>query len=116
MLFIEYPKCTTCKKAKAYLESNNCSFEDRNIKDNNPTKEELIEWLELSKQPIRKIFNSSGLLYKELGLKDKLDLMSDEEKIELLSTNGMIVKRPILITEKGAYFGFNEEIWHKLLR
>lgn len=115
MLFIEYPKCTTCKKAKAFLESLGVKFDDRNIKDNKPTKEELLEWYKRSNMPLREMFNTSGLLYKELGLKDKLDEMSDSDKLNLLSTDGMLVKRPILVTSKGVMFGFKEEEWRKIL-
>ncbi len=116
MLFIEYPKCTTCIKAKSFLQGENCSFDDRNIKENNPTKEELMKWHKESGLPLKKLFNTSGLLYKELGLKDKLDSMSDEEKYDLLASNGMIVKRPILITKKGVTFGFKEDTWKELTK
>ena len=116
MLFIEYPKCTTCKKAKAFLEGQGVTFVCRNIKEDKPTKEELRKWYEVSTQPLKKLFNTSGLLYKELELKDKLDKMSDEEKVSLLATDGMLVKRPILITDKGVMFGFKEEDWIKLLK
>ena len=116
MLFIEYPKCTTCIKAKSFLQLNNYSFIDRNIKENNPTKEELIKWHKESGLPLKKLFNTSGLLYKELGLKEKLDKMSDDEKYELLASNGMLVKRPILVTKKVVTFGFKEDIWQDLLK
>ena len=116
IIFIEYPKCTTCIKAKAYLSSLGVSFEDRNIKEKNPSKEELMTWFKKSGLPLKKLFNTSGLLYKELGLKDKLDNMSDEEKLDLLASNGMIVKRPILITDKGVTFGYKEDIWKELLK
>lgn len=115
ILFIEYPKCTTCIKAKAFLSSQNVIFTCRNIKEEKPTKEELKKWYELSNIPLRKMFNTSGLLYKELNLKDKLDKMSDEEKLDLLATNGMLVKRPILITDKGVTFGFKEDTFKKLI-
>ena len=115
MLFIEYPKCTTCIKAKAFLKSLSVDFVSRNIKEDNPTKEELIKWHKESGLPLKKLFNTSGLLYKELNLKDKLDTMTDEEKYDLLASNGMIVKRPILITSKGVTFGFNEE-WLELIK
>lgn len=110
-LFIEYPKCSTCQKAKKWLEKNNINFEDRNIVENNPTKEELAKWIEKSGLEIKKFFNTSGLKYKELNLKEKLPNMTDEEKIELLATNGMLVKRPLLISEKAVLIGFKENEW-----
>ena len=113
MLFIEYPKCTTCIRAKKYLVDHNINFVDRNIKEEKPTYEELKIWLKESKLPIRKFFNTSGLIYKELNLKDKLDLMSEEEKLHLLASNGMLVKRPIVVDEKGILIGFKEEDWKK---
>lgn len=114
-LFIEYPKCTTCKKAKAWLDSNGVSYTDRHIKEDNPTKEELTLWLEKSKLDVKRFFNTSGILYKELNLKDKLPLMSLSEKLELLSTDGMLVKRPILITDEAVFLGFKEAEWSKIL-
>ena len=99
VLFLEYPKCTTCKKAKAWLETNAVAFTDRHIVEQNPTAEELKAWWKKSGLPLKKFFNTSGLLYKELKLKDKLPEMSEEEQIELLSTNGMLVKRPLIIGE-----------------
>ena len=111
MLFIEYPKCTTCKRAKKYLEEHGVSFEDRHIVEENPTKEELTEWIKRSGYSIRKFFNTSGMRYRELGLKDKLDNMSDEEKIELLASDGMLVKRPLLIDENRILVGFQEKEW-----
>lgn len=116
MLFIEYPKCTTCIKAKFFLQAKRVEFICRNIKDDNPTKEELIKWHKESGLPLKKLFNTSGLLYKELGLKDKLDNMSDEEKYDLLSSNGMLVKRPILVTKKSVSFGFKEDVWMELIK
>ena len=113
MLFIEYPKCTTCIRAKKYLVDHNINFVDRNIKEEKPTYEELKIWLKESKLPIRKFFNTSGLIYKELNLKDKLNLMSEEEKLHLLASNGMLVKRPIVVDEKGILIGFKEEDWKK---
>lgn len=112
---IEYPKCSTCKKAEKWLCEHKVTFEKRNIKEENPTQEELKEWHEKSGLDIKKFFNTSGILYKELKLKDKLPQMSLEEKIELLSTDGMLVKRPVLITDKGITTGFKEEIWEKLI-
>ena len=113
--FIEYPKCSTCKKAKQWLEEHQTALEDRNIKEQNPTKEELKEWHERSGLDIKRFFNTSGMLYREMQLKDKLPEMSLEEKYELLSTDGMLVKRPILVTEKGITTGFKPEEWEKLL-
>ena len=115
MLFIEYSKCTTCIKAKKFLDNLNVEYIDRNIKEDNPKLEELKEWYKNANIECRKMFNTSGLLYKEYNLKDKLVSMTDEEKLELLSTNGMLVKRPILITNKGVVFGFKEEEWKKIL-
>ena len=110
-LFIEYPKCSTCKKAKKWLEDNKIEFDDRHIVENTPTVEELKEWIKMSGKDIKKWFNTSGLKYKELNLKDRLPLMSDEEKIELLSTDGMLIKRPILVLENKVLIGFKEEEW-----
>lgn len=110
-LFIQYPKCSTCKKAKKWLEDNKIEFEDRHIIENTPTVEELKRWIKMSDKDIKKWFNTSGLKYKELNLKDKLPLMSDDEKIELLSTDGMLIKRPILVLENKVLIGFKEEEW-----
>ena len=114
-VFIEYPKCSTCQKAKKWLLANNINFEDRNIVENNPTEEELSKWIELSGKEIKKWFNTSGLKYKSLNLKDKLPNMSDKEKIKLLASDGMLVKRPILVTDKGILIGLKEEKWKDLL-
>lgn len=111
MLFVEYPKCTTCKKAKAWLESRGVSFDDRNIKEQNPTKDELRRWHALSGLPLRKLFNTSGLQYKALGLKDKLPTMSEDEQFALLASDGMLVKRPVLVGKDFAFFGFKEADW-----
>lgn len=111
MLFIEYPKCSTCKKAKKHLEELGISFEDRNIVEDNPTKEELTEWISVSGYPVKKFFNTSGMKYRELGLKDRLPQMTDEEKIELLATDGMLVKRPLLIDGDRILVGFKEAEW-----
>lgn len=113
-LFIEYPKCSTCKKAKKWLEENNIEFEDRNIVEETPTVKELTEWIEGSGLDIRKWFNTSGLKYKELNLKEKLDNMSDKEKIELLTSDGMLIKRPLLVSDKGIFTGFKEDKWNIL--
>lgn len=114
-LFVEYPKCSTCQKAKKWLEEHNISFMDRHIKEQNPTKEELKAWHEKSGMDIKRFFNTSGMVYKELKLKDKLKDMSLEEKYELLATDGMLVKRPILVTEKGVSTGFKPQEWEGLL-
>ena len=114
VLFLEYPRCTTCKKAKAWLETNAVAFTDRHIVEQNPTAEELKAWWEKSGLPLKKFFNTSGLLYKELQLKDKIPTMTEEEQIELLSTNGMLVKRPLIIGEDFILVGFKEAEWEKL--
>ena len=110
-LFLQYPKCTTCKKAKKFLEDNGVDFEDRHIVENNPSEAELRDWIERSGQPIKKFFNTSGLKYKELGLKDKLAEMSDDEKIKLLASDGMLVKRPLIIEDGRVLIGFKEKEW-----
>lgn len=110
-LFLEYPKCSTCRKAKKYLEENQVEFVDRHIVEANPTAEELKEWITKSGLPVKKFFNTSGKLYKEMGLKDKLASMSEEEQIELLASNGMIVKRPLIIEEGRVLVGFKEAEW-----
>lgn len=111
-IFIQYPKCSTCKKAKKWLEENSIEFEERNIVTETPTEEELIQWIQKSGQDIKKWFNTSGLKYKELNLKDKLINMTYKEKIELLASDGMLIKRPILITDKEILIGFKEEKWN----
>lgn len=111
MLFIEYPKCSTCKKARKHLEELGVSFEDRHIVEENPTKEELTEWISVSGYPVKKFFNTSGMKYRDLGLKDRLPQMTDEEKIELLATDGMLVKRPLLIDGDRILVGFKEAEW-----
>lgn len=114
-LFIEYPKCSTCQKAKKWLEANKVQFDDRHIIENNPTEKELTEWIKISGKEIKKWFNTSGLKYKSLNLKEKLLNMTDEEKIKLLASDGMLVKRPILISDKGILIGFKETEWKDLL-
>ena len=116
MIFIEYPKCSTCIKAKKWLDNNGFSYIDRNIKEDNPTKEELNHYLNVSNVDIKKMFNTSGLLYKELNLKDKLPSMTLEEKIDILSSNGMLVKRPILVLDNDVLFGFKEKEWEEKLK
>ena len=115
MLFIEYPKCSTCQKAKKWLENNGVAFEDRHIVENNPTEEELKTWIAQSGYPVKKFFNTSGMKYRELGLKEKLETMSDEEKICLLASDGMLVKRPLVIGEK-ILVGFREKEWESELK
>ena len=113
-IFIEYPKCSTCKKAKKQLEENNIEFTSRNIVTQTPTAQELNEWIKNSGQDIKKWFNTSGLKYKELNLKEKLSTMSNEEKIQLLQSDGMLIKRPLLMSDKGILIGFKEEMWKKI--
>ena len=113
-LFVCYPKCSTCKKARNWLDENNIDYKERDIKLNNPTVEELKNWINKSGLPVRRFFNTSGMKYRELNLKDTLDLMSDQEKIELLATDGMLV-RPILVTENKVYVAFKEKEWEELL-
>lgn len=113
-IFIEYPKCSTCKKAKKWLEDNKIEFTERNIVAETPTVEELTKWIRESKEEIKKWFNTSGLKYKELNLKEKLLTMTDTEKIELLASDGMLIKRPLLISDKGIFIGFKEEKWKSL--
>lgn len=112
-LFIWYPKCTTCQKAKKYLENNNISFEERHIVEETPTKEELEKWIAQSGLEIKKFFNTSGLKYKELNLKEKLPNMTDEQKIKLLASNGMLIKRPLFINDKTVLIGFKEKEWRE---
>lgn len=111
MLFIEYPKCTTCKKAKKWLDDNGFSYTDRHIVENNPTADEIREWHQKSGLELKKFFNTSGLLYKSMNLKDKLPTMSDEEKYELLASNGMLVRRPVLVDGDRVLLGFKAEKW-----
>ena len=116
VLFIEYPKCTTCRKAKKYLQDNNIEFIDRHIAEENPTKEELKNWLEKSNLPINKFFNTSGVLYREMGLKDKVKTASVDELLDVLSTNGMLVKRPIIVKDNTVLVGFKEEEWNEKIK
>ena len=113
-IFIEYTKCSTCKKAKKWLEENNIEFKDRNIIEETPTIKELTKWIKESGLDIKKWFNTSGLKYKELNLKEKLSNISDKEKIELLASDGMLIKRPVLVSDKGIFIGFNEDKWNIL--
>ena len=114
-LFIEYPKCTTCQKAKKWLETNKIEFEDRHIVEEPPTVAELSEWIKRSGKEIKKFFNTSGLKYKELNLKEKLPNMSDEEKIKLLASNEMLIKRPLFVSEQVILTGFREKEWKENL-
>lgn len=115
MLFVEYPKCSTCQKAKKWLQERSVDFEDRHIVEDNPTLEELTAWHKKSGLPLKRFFNTSGLKYKELNLKEKLPKMSEEEQLALLATDGMLVKRPILITDETVLTGFKEAEWEKAL-
>lgn len=114
MLFVCYPKCTTCQKAKKWLTEKGTSFEERDIKTENPTKEELEAWYKKSGLPLKRFFNTSGILYKEMKLKDRLPEMTEDEQLTLLSTDGMLVKRPILISDEQVLVGFKEKEWETL--
>lgn len=111
VLFLEYPKCSTCKKAKKWLEDHQVNYDDRHIVEDNPTVEELKEWVGRSGLPLRRFFNTSGMKYRELQLKDRLPKMSEEEQLELLATDGMLVKRPLLVLEDRVIPGFKEKEW-----
>lgn len=115
VLFLQYPPCTTCKKAKAWLDERGVTYEARNIKEENPTAEELKAWHEKSGLPLKKFFNTSGLAYKALGLKDRLPTMSEEEQYQLLASDGMLVKRPLVVGEKFVLVGFREAQWQEQL-
>ena len=115
ILFLEYPPCSTCQKAKRWLDEHHVSYTSRHIKENNPTAEELKEWYKKSGLPLKKFFNTSGLIYKSMGLKDKLPTMSEEEQIALLATDGMLVKRPLVIGDFFVLTGFKEKDWQEKL-
>ena len=115
MLFLQYPPCSTCKKAKAWLDEHGISYTDRHIKENNPSYDELKEWFERSGLPLKRFFNTSGLAYKALNLKDRLPTMTEEEQLRLLASDGMLVKRPLLVTDHGVLTGFKEAQWAELL-
>lgn len=111
MLFIGYPKCSTCHKAKKWLDEHNIEYTERHIVEDNPTYDELKKWYVTSGLPLKKLFNTSGLLYKEMNLKDKLSTMSEDAQLELLSTNGMLVKRPLIVKGDAVLVGFKEAEW-----
>ena len=115
MLFVCYPKCSTCQKAKAWLQERGVAFDERDIKQNNPTEQELRAWHEKSGLPLKRFFNTSGLQYKALGLKDKLPAMTEDEQYALLATDGMLVKRPLLVGEDFVLPGFKPADWEKAL-
>lgn len=115
MLFLEYPKCSTCQKAKKWLDTHNVTYVDRHIVENNPTYDELEQWHEKSGLPLKKFFNTSGIMYKNLQLKDKLQTMSEEEQLKLLATNGMLVKRPLIVDGDMVLTGFREAEWAEKL-
>ena len=116
MLFIQYPPCSTCQKAKKWLDEKGLAYTERHIKENNPTYEELKSWYQQSELPLKRFFNTSGLLYKSMNLKETLPAMTEEEQLRLLASDGMLVKRPVLITETHIFTGFKESEWEKLLR
>ena len=115
MLFLQYPPCSTCQKAKKWLDGHGVGYTPRHIKEENPTFEELSEWLHRSGLPVKRFFNTSGLLYKSMGLKDRLSTMTEEEQLRLLATDGMLVKRPLVITDTGVLVGFREKEWEENL-
>lgn len=116
MLFIHYPKCTTCQKAKKWLDGNGITYTERHIVENNPSYEELKEWHAKSGLPLKKLFNTSGLMYKEMQLKDKLPAMSEDEQLKLLASNGMLVKRPLVMDGETVLVGFKEAQWVEKLK
>ena len=115
MLFLEYPPCSTCQKAKRWLDAHGIPYEDRHIKQDNPTYEELKTWFARSGLPLKRFWNTSGLQYRALELKDKLPTMTEEEQLRLLATDGMLVKRPLIVTETAVLTGFKEAEWETLL-
>lgn len=116
MLVLAYRKCSTCVKALKWLEDNNIEFTERPMKEENPTYEELKKWYEMSGLPLKKFFNTSGLLYKDMKLKDKLPEMSEEEQLQLLATDGMLVKRPLVVGEDYVLAGFKESEWEERMK
>lgn len=115
MLFVNYPKCSTCRKAKKWLDENNIEYESRHIIEDNPTASELREWWQKSDLPLKRFFNTSGMKYRELKLKDKLPDMSEDEQLELLASDGMLVKRPVLVGDDVVLVGFKVKEWEDLL-
>lgn len=116
ILFIEYPKCTTCQKAKKWLDEKGIEYSDRHIKEDNPTYDELKKWHKISGLPLKKFFNTSGLLYKSMNLKDKIPEMSEDEQLKLLASDGMLVKRPLIVGDDYALTGFKAEEWEKKIK
>ena len=116
VLFVEYPKCTTCRRAKKYLEENNIEFIDRHIAEENPTKDELKDCFKKSGLKINKFFNTSGVLYREMQLKDKIKTLPEDELLDILATNGMLVKRPIVVKDDKVLVGFKEEEWNEVFK
>ena len=116
MLFLQYPKCSTCQKAKKWLDEHHIEYTDRHIVEQNPSYEELKEWYKKSGLPLKKFFNTSGLMYKDMQLKEKLPLMSEDEQLQLLATHGMLVKRPLIIADKYVLVGFKEAEWADKIR
>ena len=115
MLFVHYPKCSTCKKAMNWLDEHNVEFDQRHIVEDNPTVDELRLWHKMSDLPLRRFFNTSGMLYRDMGLKDKLPSMSEDEMYELLASNGMLVKRPLLVLDDTVLVGFKEKEWEAMI-
>lgn len=116
MLFIQYPPCSTCQKAKKWLDEHGLNYTERHIKEDNPGYDELKSWYEMSGLPLKRFFNTSGLLYKSMNLKDRLPAMSEEEQLRLLATDGMLVKRPIIVDGETVLTGFREAEWTELLK
>lgn len=115
MLFVCYPKCSTCKKARTWLKARSIDFDERHIVENNPTVKELRRWHKLSGLPLKRFFNTSGMLYRDMALKDKLPTMPEDEMFELLASNGMLVKRPLLVLDDTVLVGFREKEWEAVL-
>lgn len=116
VLFLQYPACSTCRKAKSWLDANHVEYENRHIKEQNPSADELRAWHEKSGMPLKKFFNTSGILYRELQLKDRLPAMSEDEQLSLLASDGMLVKRPLLVGDDFVRIGFKEEHWKEALK
>ena len=115
IIFVNYPKCSTCQKAKKFLEDNNVEFENRNIITDTPTIKELKEWIQNNEYPINKFFNTSGIMYRSMNLKENLKSCTDDEKLKILSSDGMLIKRPILVVDSKVLLGFKEENWKEFL-